>query len=336
MPVHQEEHSLPAIHALHLAEIVKRWDVAPDELLAGLGLREEALADPEARLSVRAVTELVERARALTGEPGLGLYVGMHMRASAHGYLGFAAMMASTVREALDLASRFSPMRTTAIALRLHVDESLASLVLEERADFGPARDAVLFALAVGIWQIGIALTGKDLRGAADFAFAEPPYFARFGNVMSGVRFGQPANQLVFDASVLDIPLTMADPTALRLAREECKRALDALAIDGQLVGQVRALIAKSDGGARSLEEVAAEMAVSPRTLKRKLAAHGAAYSALVEDEQREKALLLLRSSELSVDDVADRLGYSDVANFTRAFRRWTGTTPAAYRRAGR
>lgn len=331
------EHSLPAAHALHVAELVERWGVAQDRLLGELGLSAEALAEPDARLPIPACVRLVERARALTGERALGIHLGMQMRASAHGYLGFAAMSAATVREALELAMRFSPTRTTALELRLHVDGDAAALVIDERADFGPARDFVLAALVVGIWQIGNALTGQALTGTADFAFPALEYFAPFQR-FARMRFSQPVNRLVFDASVLDLPLVLSDRVATRLAREQCERELGALRPEARLAARVRALLADGDRGFRSLEEVAARMHLSPRTLKRRLALQGVAFSTLLEEEQRDRALLLLRSPELSLDEIADRLGYSDVANFTRAFRRWTGTTPAAYRRgaAGR
>ncbi len=74
-------------------------------------------------------------------------------------------------------------------------------------------------------------------------------------------------------------------------------------------------------------------MHVSERTLKRKLAADATTYSQLVAEERRALATRLLRSDELSIDEVAARLGYSDATNFTRAFRRWTGMTPRAFRR---
>jgi AraC-like DNA-binding protein len=322
---------LPAVHAIHLAELAKRWNVT--DLLVGAGEDEEALADPEARMEVPRFVELVERARALTGEPALGIFVGLHMRASAHGYLGFAAMTASTIREALDLACRYCPTRTDAFALRVNTFGDRAALVIEELADFGPARDGIVFALAIGIWQIGSALTGKELAGAADFAFEEPPYFKRFTRFAPTTRFAQATNQLLFDARLLDVPLTMADPSALRLARDQCERALAALGRDDHVAGRVRKLLFKPDGSARTVDETAAELHLSPRTLKRRLAAQGVAYSSLVEEAQKERALLLLRSPDLSIDAVAERLGYSDVAGFTKAFRRWTGTTPGAYRK---
>jgi AraC-like DNA-binding protein len=201
----------------------------------------------------------------------------------------------------------------------------------------------VLFALMLGIWQIGNAITGVvDTDGRADFAFPEPAYWARVAPAappawrgVASVRFGQPVNQLVFDAAQLDWPLRMSDRASLRLAQDQCERALGALEHDGSIVARTRSLVARKEGGARSVEEVAALMHVSPRTLKRHLAAHGVTYSSLAESELREKAILLLQTSDLSLEEVAERIGYSDVANFTRAFRRWTGRTPARYRRSG-
>lgn len=336
MLLRREECSIPAIHALHLAELIGRWGVTADELFAGLGVQKEALADPAQRISIPVVEDLVTRARALTGEPGLGFYLGLQMRISSHGYLGFAAMASSTVGEALELACRFAPTRTTALGLHLHADGDLASLVVEERVPLGAAQDVIILCLLIGIAQIGDALTGRALEGFADVTFPEPEYARRFQGIGGRrLRFGQPAHQVVFNASVLEFPLVMADPAALRLAREQCERELDALGYKGRFVARVRSLLAAEGGGFRSLDEVAARMHLSPRTLKRRLAEEGAVFSDLLDEQRRERALLLLRSPELSLEAIAERVGYSDVANFTRAFRRWTGSTPGAFRRAG-
>lgn len=326
------EPSLPAVHALHLAEVVTRWEVSQEELFAGLGLSEESLAEPNARLSIATVERLVERARALTGEPGLGFYLGLKMRISAHGSLGFAAMTSGTVREALEVAVRFAPTRTDALALQVHEDGQLASLVLEERAALGTARETIVFALLTGTAQLGMALTGRELSGSVDFAFPEPDYFRRFEPLLPGpMRFSQPSHRLIFDAEILDWPLSLHDPAARKLAREQCERELDALGARGQLLSRVRALLPRTDRGYRSLDEVAKALGVSSRTLKRQLAEQGTSYSDLLEEQRRERATLLVRRGE-TVDEIASRLGYSDAANFIRAFRRWTGMTPKAFR----
>ena len=81
-----------------------------------------------------------------------------------------------------------------------------------------------------------------------------------------------------------------------------------------------------------SLKEAAAALHLSTRTFRRRLEAEKVTFSAMVDEVRMQRALLLLRSRELTVEDVGERLGFTDVANFTRAFRRWTGTTPTAYR----
>jgi AraC-like DNA-binding protein len=333
MPALDPPFTLPAVHALHLADVVKSLGIAPEELLGPAGLDADALSVPDARLDVETFSDLVVRARKLTGNDAIGILLGLQMRASAHGYLGFAAMTASTLREALETATRFSPTRTNALGFSLNVGDTTATLVIEERADFGPARDAVLFALAVGIWQMGDALTGQRLEGSADFAFPQPEYAKSIENVGPALRFDQPSTQLVFDARALDLPLTMSDPVSRRIAYSELEKSLGELGNDKDVLARVRKLSMRAKGGFHSLEEVADALHLSTRTLKRRLAAQGSTYSDVLEEQRRERAMLLLRSPGLSLDEVAEQLGYSDPSNFRRAFRRWTGLSPAAYRR---
>ncbi len=328
----EEEHSFPAFQILQLVELVQRWGVTPEELLSEAGLTVAELEEPDARLPHWTVAELTERARQLTGEPGLGFYLGLQKRASVYGYLGLAASHAANLREALELAIQFSPVVTTSLEIRLKVEGGTASLVLEERVDMGAARDVMLINLVVGLKQISKALTGQDLKGTADIAMSEPDYFKRFAHLFPAVRWDQPVTQLVFDAALLDLPLVVPDRVALLLAREQCEKELRALGFDGALVERARRMLPKADGF-RSLAELAEALRTSPRTLERRLAARGISYSKLLDQERCEKALLLLRSRDLTIEEITERLGYSTVPNFVRAFRRWTGKTPAAYRR---
>jgi AraC-like DNA-binding protein len=331
----QEEHSLPAYQTVQLVDIVKRWGVTQEELFLSSGVSAKETEDPDARIPLSIWAALVERARALTGEPGLGFYLGLQKRASAYGYLGMAATSAATLGEALDLVIRFSHVVTTALDLRLKKESGMASLVIDERADIGSAREVALVSLVVGLWQIANELTGRELPGMADLSLAEPAYFSRFSHLLPNVRFNQPVTQLVFDAALLELPLRKPDRVALLLAREQCERKLRELGFDAALVERVRRLLPKADGF-RSLQELASTLHMSPRTLKRRLSAEGISFSALLDRERREKALLLLRSPELTLEQITERVGYSTVPNFVRAFRRWTGKTPAAFRRASR
>ncbi len=329
-----ETHSVPSGVVADVIRLAGRWDVPPEELLEGLEFPKETLDDALARVPLPSYLAVLDRARTLTGEPGLGFCLGLQAHVSAFGHFGFAAMSASTVREAIEIAVQFAPMISTAMSMRLLVESGVASLIVEERADLGNVRDIVVIARLASLWTIALSLTGEDLKGTAEMSIPEPPYSARFEHLVPPLTYGRPTSRIVLRAEALDVPLIMADPVALRLAREHCEKALDSISSGGRLVRTVRQLLSKPDGGFLDLEEVADAVHMSPSTLKRRLMLQGYSLSALLQEERRDRALLLLRSSALSIDDVADRLGYSSVQNFARAFRRWTGTTPAAYRQS--
>ena len=186
------QHSVPAGYADQLVQLVRRWNVTAEEMLSAVGLSETAVQDPHGRLPVETFGALLERARMLTGEPGLGFYMGLQKRISMYGYLGFAAMSAGSLREALEIFVRFTPTLTTSISLRLHVEGGLASLFVEEHFDLGASRDIALINLMVGMREVGRALTGRNLDGDhVDIALAEPPYLHRFKHLVPNTRWGQ-------------------------------------------------------------------------------------------------------------------------------------------------
>jgi AraC-like DNA-binding protein len=326
------EPTLPAVHALNVAELVERWNVSGERLLGDVGLSKSYLSDPDARISLKHFELLIERARVLTGEPGLGFPLGLQMRISVHGYLGFAAMTAATLRQAIQLACEFAPSRSPVFTLRLEERPAEATLILEEKHPLGRARDAIVISMLVGLWKIGGTLTGRELPGSADFRFAKPAYFERFASSMPGdARFSQPEHRLRFDPALLGLPLTQADPIALKLAREHCERDLRQIQELGNFVARVGPLVLRRDGGYRSAEELADALHTSARTLKRRLKEQGTSYSRVLERARCAKAKQLLFAG-MPIAQIAAVLGYSDAANFTRAFRRWTGRTPAASR----
>lgn len=333
MTVAPDAHTFPAAHALQLVTLVRRWGVEAEELLDGLGLTQAQLEAPRARISMATLRTLTERARTLTGEPGLGFYLGLQKRISMYGYPGFAAMHAATVRENIELWVRYLPAVSTGLSLELHVEGELATLRITEHGDLGEVHDVGVFSLLVGMRQMMATLTGRGPgRMRVDLTFAKPDYFDRFAHLLPDARFDQPELRMTFPARALDVPLMTPDRAALNLAREACERELAELGFDRKLSARVRRHL-RDSAALPSIEETARALGVSTRTLKRKLAAERLTFSELLEAERRERALRLLRVTELSLEQIAQRLGYSTLANFARAFRRWTGQTPAHHRR---
>jgi AraC-like DNA-binding protein len=329
----ERAHILPAAYGIPLLDLAKRWGIGEAALLGGFDLTPEHLTDPCRSLPLDVAIAIYERAVALTREPALGIHLGLQMRASAHGILGFAAMSAGTVRDAVLLAVRYVAIRTTIFSLKAQVVDGVGALVLEEHADLRGAREAYAFAVLVGFWSMGRVLTGRPLNVTFDFAFPRPGYYDRFESMLPPARFEQPGHQIILrDLDLLGAPLLMADAASMRMAREQCDAIFRSMGLDGRIEHRVRRLLASHAEGLHSLKTIARAMRLSPRTFRRYLEAEGLNFSALADDERRRRALVLLRSHELSVKEVGERLGYSDVANFSRAFRRWTGRSPTAYR----
>jgi AraC-like DNA-binding protein len=328
-----DDHSMPGAYVLYSVELVKRWGITAETFLEGSGFDVAALSDLRTRVPLRTILMLLERAVTLTGEPTYGYYLGLQMRVSAHGMLGIAALSAPTLRKSTELTVRFAPMLTTALKLRAEIAGEEASLVFEESADFGKARESLLLAALIGCWQISLATTGRDLGGRAELALPKPPHYERILLVGQGrLRYGMPRHRLVFDASLIDQPLTQADPVVLELARQQCERILASRGPKATVTERVRSLVIQARGRPIALERIAGAIGMSPRTVKRQLAAEGTSFSTLVDDERREQAMILVRSSGSSLKDVAARVGYANLANFTRAFQRWTGKTPSEHR----
>ena len=135
------------------------------------------MQEPAGRLPLSTWGGLLERARTLTGEPGLGFYLALQKRISGYGYLGFAAMSASSSGEALEIVTRFSPILTTAVSLRLQVERRVAALVVEQHVDMGSVRDVALISLDFRYAASRQNAHGTDIDSVAELIIPEPAVF---------------------------------------------------------------------------------------------------------------------------------------------------------------
>ncbi|MDO9622035.1 MAG: helix-turn-helix domain-containing protein [Moraxellaceae bacterium] len=326
--------TLPSAYVLLLLDVTKRFGVSEEAILSPFGLTKSALLDTHEHLPLTLVNDVLIHALAVTKEPALPFHIGMQMKISTHGFIGFAAMTADNVRQALELVERFSELRLLGANIRLIVDGDNAKLLVDTDLTLQPLRDAVLAALMVGFGQMAQVVTGETLYGVAYIEIDEEP---RYRDIMyhlpAQIHFKQAQNVICFDASYLDLPLLMSDTASMQLAVKQCEQELAAIGHFSPFIREVRALVHDSSVGFRSLEAVAEMLNQSERTLKRQLAQEGTTFSDILEDMRRQEAIRLLLNTGESLDRIAEALGYSDVANFNRAFKRWTGTTPGQYRR---
>ncbi len=321
-----------AIYIGLLIDVVERMNISAEELLEGSGITLEQANDVFWYLDFEVFSRLFARAVQLTNEPGLGFLLGLQMKVSCHGLVGFAAMIGKDVRAALEIAQQFSGVLSSAFTILLDVGEETCSLYFNEVFPEYSLGSSGVMALMLGFAMMGEALTGQRLEGAAECSFKRPEYYSRFENLIPGtVSFEQPQTRLIFPRSYLDLPLIMADPMTARLAREQCKRELNAVMKNSSFSRLVGELAYDEALGFCTLEDVAEKLHMSPRTLQRQLAQEDKSFSSVIDELREHKARSMLKKREMSLDSIAEALGYTDTANFTRAFKRWTGTTPKKF-----
>lgn len=329
----QPKATVPSTYANLLIDVVARWQVTPEQLLEGSGISSDQLLNPFGHLDYVVFSMLLNRALKLTKELGLGFHLGMQMTVSCHGLIGFAAMIAKDIREALQIAQQFISIQSSVLSLRLEIEHDTAYLYFDYMLTEHSFGEIGPIFLMLGFAMMGQAVSGQQLVGSADVEFERPAYFDDFEHLLPGhLNFSQAQTRMIFPAKFLEIPLVMADPLSARLAREQCKRELNALLKHSNFIGLVYELVYDEALGFSSMQEVAKKLHLSERTLQRKISKEGQSFRMIVDGIKQQKAIILLKRKQLSLEFIAEKLGYMDVTSFSRAFKRWTGKTPSTYK----
>jgi AraC-like DNA-binding protein len=310
--------------------------VGIEEAIAGTRLTLDQLDDPNARVTLPDLIEVIARGAELTDDPSLGLELGLALKPTAHSWFGVAVMTASTLGEATDLGARYLAVRASPWRIHMFRQGARAVMQFDEVRHLGRARMLCLECLLGAVVRMGEFLLGHsfahpDIEFFADFP--DVPHHARFRDQMPRVHYGAGKLQAHFPAAWLDRPLSFAEPFAYREAVAALDQELRIVGETDDWLERTRARLAQPGGGFPDLEEVASRLGLSGRTLRRYLQARGATFHQLRDDARRTRAITLLEQSSSSLEAIARELGYCDAASFTRAFVRWTSASPSAYRR---
>jgi len=166
---------------------------------------------------------------------------------------------------------------------------------------------------------------------------ARPSYAAEYARVFEApVVYGAPCNAVVTNATRLDAPMLHANPRIAAAFEQHARQLLDGLSRTRGIVGRVRQeVMAQLQSGTVSMSETGARLAMSVATLRRRLEEEHATFSGIIDDVRKGLSKQYLRDPALSVTEIAFLLGFSNVTAFGRAFKRWTGVSPIAYRGRG-
>ena len=305
-------------------------------VLAHVGLSADDLADPDRLLDIAQVVGLFEAAASETGDDCFGLHLGTTYDFASIGALSYAVLNAPTVDVAVENLARYGQTFVPggAITLARNGPQVAVGYVLDV-ADPESCRQHAEGAALVTM-RLLRRLIGPDWRPErVDFGHAAPRDTSEHARLLGvPLRFRQPiAMAVVFDGAVLARPIEGADRRLLPIVERHLTEVLASTGGAGGWLDEVRNAIAETlCDGAPTIRTVAKRLGTSVRTLQRRLGEHDAVFSALVDDVRREIALRYLDGTA-ELTEIAFLTGYSELSAFSRAFRRWTGSTPLAERK---
>lgn len=288
----------------------------------------------ETRVPSRDMQQVWRNAVEATGDEAFGITFARQLHPAALHGLGFACAVSDTMYDALRRIVRYYRILVTAGEIVLTEEGSRLRLLYSIPSKPGVAVPASLDA-ALGLFLQLCRITRDESYCPVRVEMQRPapastkPFDEFFG---CEIHYCCPENVLYFDLAELSDPLPMANP--------ELARASDQVIIDylkrydhADIVSRVRArIIDWLPQGTPSQDTIAKALHMSARTLQRKLSASGEKFSDLLETTRSELAQQYLATPDRSVGEVAYLLGFSEPANFTRSFKRWTGNTPAQFR----
>jgi len=310
-------------------DCVRRQGKSPDELLTALGLSTRVDAPISAEnygaLWLAISAEIDDEFFGLGGRP---------MHRGSFTLLCHCILHAKTLDQALQRALRFLNIVLEDPKGRIEVADGLAHVVL---TDLTGARSAFAYRTywillhGIACWLIGRRI---PLR-MVDFRCDEPDHGADYRQFFGApVRFSQPASRLAFDAALLKLPVTRSEQALKQFLRNAPANILVRYRYDAGLAASVRKRLRQLPPASwKAFDELAAQMRMSPSTLRHRLHAEGQNYAAIRDEIRRDLAIEMLQTTEFGVGEIATRLGFSEPSAFHRAFRKWTARSPAVFRR---
>jgi AraC-like DNA-binding protein len=321
-----------AASALLLVRLGTEHGVPAQTALAGTGLSLDELRTPGTEVTGAQELALLRNLMRACPDPALPLEAGRRYHLTTYGIWGFALASSPTVRDALAVGSQFVDLSFTFCALQVEQDDAELRLCLDDAAvpedvrAFVVARDLTGLRTIVDELVAGLPLQRLTVRQPAP---PDPaPWWLVFGAVP---EFEAERNVAVIDVAALDLPLPQADELTAAMTQRQCRELVERRRARAGVAGLVRDELVRSPADMPDVDAVARRLAVSERTLRRRLADEGTSFRTLVEEVREALAEELLATGSLSVEQVARRLGYAETASFTHAFTRWKGVSPRAW-----
>ena len=332
-PTALERPVVRARYCQHLVELMTDAGVTETAVLEGTGLLPGALQEADLRISYAQQLRIYENTLRASPEPGLGFRLARRQRMSDHGVFGYAIQSSADLAQALRVTERYAVTTGPLLETELRADGANAVIELREVLPLGPiarmAREEMLGLFVHSLFRLGDPPT-KPTRVLVDLPDDGGARYAR--ELGCRVSFGHPRTEVHLRTADLARPLAFSDAETARVCEQRCAELLAQLGPRDDLVDEIRRTLVSEPGRFPDQEEVARALGMSGRTLRRRLRELGSSFREVADEVRRGLAIDYLERANLSVDEIASLLGYTETPNFYRAFKKWTGRAPSRFR----
>jgi AraC-like DNA-binding protein len=314
---------------------VERIGVPRRSYLRAAELEEVSLENPEQRLDREDVFRLTELALDVTADPAFGLHWCEGLSQHSFALLSNLLAHASNLRNAFETLFRFGELLNDDMQLELVERDGAA--ILRCDGPFGHSlryERIVAEMVTLGMYMLIRQFDPDATVERVSFAYAAPDYRCEYARVFTSTeRFSQPFTGLVFDAALLDARSPYKDENLVLNLRSVAEQRIARLQRTAPYWRQVSEFLRRQPAPHRvMMADVAEALSLSERSLQRSLAASGRSFSAIANDAAAATAIRLFEQHLLSIKQAAHEMGFSEPSSFHRAFKRWTGKTPGAFR----
>lgn len=304
-------------------------------LLAEVGIPRGLLDEPGARIERDAFIRLMLVVMQQTQDEFLGYGQGRKSKPGTFSMMAHAVINCANLEKAVQRGLRFYDLFDYQLRCQLirHDDEAELRIDASQRLDFREVIiEAVIFLwLRFMSWLVGKAIEARRVELDFSRSANDDDYRALFE---CPVEYGAEVSRLVFPAAYLDLPLVQNEISLSHFLRNSLTELLEGNVHNVGLPARIRALISTEYGNNfPDFSEVCQKLEMTPQTLRRRLKDTNTSYQEIKDTLRKEASIYYLSKPELSIDEIALLMGFSEASSFHRAFKKWTGKTPSLYRR---
>lgn len=313
-------------------------DIDLDELFVHAGVSPQLMLEPDALISTQEILALTASAKLLTNDPALGLHLGEEIGVEMLDVVGMLASTAPNMRSALQSLLQYSPLLSTMGRAELFEEGDNARLLMHLHDDLDEITAYCVELFCAALWNFARRLVkGEVSLRRINVRQAAPPWQHEYSQVFGEeveIVFGAAENSVIFDRHMLDLPMARHTPGLYQRLHELAARQLASRPQPESTCAVVLNLIGEHIGKRLlDLPTVAEYMGLSPRTLQRRLKDEGRSFQQLYDAKRLDIAKEQLLEYNTDIETIAAMLGYSEPANFFRAFKSWSGLSPNEFRR---